>query len=142
VKPRISSDLLRGVLTVYAAHEGYMWAIISPSMTHKHASNLGLALVVTAVLIGIHLFALVGLLIQRAPKAVFVCLLLSVAAAFLPLVRSRFGGFPSADAHLAVRSVAFWLVHIAAAVVAYAYYRATAGPQRSNQAMERTPDRS
>ena len=138
MKPRISLDFLRGLLTAYAGHECYMYAIISPAMIERHAAAVVLALIVSAVLIGIHLFVIAALLAQRASKTVFVFLLLSVLAAFLPFLDSGFGRVPFAGGYVTVRSAAFWLVHVAVAVLAYAYYRAASNTQRSNQTMQRT----
>ena len=134
MKPRITTDLLRGVLAAYAARECYMYSRVSPSFVRDHSGMFALAAIfVAAIIIAAYLFVLVALLVQRAPKATFVCLLL---LAVMPLFALDQHGWVITE-----RFVVRQLVAIGAVVIAYIYYRRVCSTQRSNQSLEPTAGR-
>jgi hypothetical protein len=75
MKPRLTTDLLRGILLAYAMYQFYMWTRVSISKVPQHSDELALAILTSLVVIGPQLFLIVALLAKRAPKSVFACIL-------------------------------------------------------------------
>src|SRR2546430_6327177 len=111
-----------------------MYSRVSPPFVRDHSGMFALAAAfVAAIIIAAYLFVLVALLVQRAPKATFVCLLL---LAVMPLFALDQHGWVITE-----RFVVRQLVAIGAVVIAYIYYRRVCSTQRSNQSLEPTAGR-
>src|ERR1700688_4878556 len=79
MKPRITTDLLRGLLVAYAGYKCYMFVRILPLFVRLHSdttTTTAVSILAASIPIFAYLFVLVGLLTQRAPKTTFLLLLL------------------------------------------------------------------
>jgi hypothetical protein len=128
VKPRITLEFLRGILAAYVIRECYMFSRVSSSVVHSqsHTSMVMLAVFFVAVVIGVHLFFLFGLLFrpERAAKIVFIWLAVFTLVPFFWLsYRIEHSLVTFADPGFTIRWTLSLLTRIGVATIAYVHYR-------------------
>jgi hypothetical protein len=138
--PRITTDLLRGLLVAYAGYKCYMVVYILPLFVRLHSDTTvatAVSIVAASIPIFAYVFVLVALLTQRAPKTT---LLLLVLLSTIQVVGTVLGVL----AHRWVNETIIlqWVLAVGAVGLAYIYYRRVREVQRPNQSPERTAGRS
>jgi hypothetical protein len=131
MKPRITPDVLRGILIAYAGRQCYMFARTLPVFVSTHGGTVvGRIISVFAASVPIiaYCIVLVALLARRAPNITFVLIFMLAAIEF-------FATLPALEYQWAVVQC---LVLVGAVVLAYLYRFRVCTPERPNQAMQPT----
>ena len=139
MKPRITTDLLRGLLVAYAGSHCYMFVSILPLFVRLHSETTtatAVSIVAASIPIFAYVFVLVALLTQRAPKTT---LLLLVLLSTIRVVGTLLGVL--ADRWVNETIILQWVVEVGAVGLAFVYCRRVSKIQRPNQSLEPTAGR-
>lgn len=137
---RITFDFWRGALAAYILRELYMYSLVAPTVVHDMSDRMPVpvAVLCVAAFIAVHVFVLVAILLQRAPKAVFVCLAILAVYPFLsPSYRAEHSWVAITSFYSGVRWWVSVFARVAAAVLGYVYWHRVEA-NRPNQSLERT----